>query len=39
MTAFRTYVAISRPVRSPVSNRTGIDRQRRIVVQTATSGP
>jgi hypothetical protein len=39
MTAFRTYVVISRPVRSLVSNRTGIDRQRRIVVQTATSGP
>jgi hypothetical protein len=39
MTAFRTYVAISRPVRSRVSNRTGIERQRCIVVQTATSGP
>jgi len=38
MTAFRTYVAISQPVRSPVSNRMGIDRQRYIVVQTATNG-
>jgi len=32
MTAFRTYEAISRPVRSPVGNHMGIDRQRRIVV-------
>ena len=39
MTASRTYEAISRPVRSPVGNHMGIDRQRRIVVQTATNGP
>lgn len=37
-TVFRTYVAISQPVRSPVSNRKGIDRRCRIVVPTATSG-
>ena len=39
MTASRTYAAISQPVRSPVGTHMGIDRQRRIVVQTATSGP
>jgi len=39
MTASRTYEAISRPGLSPVGNHRGIDRPRRIVVQTATSGP
>ena len=39
MTASRIYEAILQPVRSPVGNHMGIDQQRRIVVQTATSGP
>ena len=39
MTASRTYEAILRPVRSPVGNHMGIDRQHRIVVQMVTSGP